>query len=138
MKIVAWNIRGIGQSDFLSQVKKLVKKFEPNILFLLKKKLMLVDHLIFCLNFNLNVLTLLILWVFFEGLWLCWNSSVVSLNIIVKNNIMFHCMAYFSHLNINCFITFLYGYLQHHKQKRVMGNFIRYQKLFCWALGHYG
>ena len=39
MKIVAWNIRGIGQSDFLSQVKKLVKKFEPNILFLLKKKI---------------------------------------------------------------------------------------------------
>ena len=32
---------------------------------------------------------------------------------------MIHCMVYFPHLNTNCFITFLYGYPQHHKQKEI-------------------
>ena len=35
MKIVAWNVR----PDFLSQVKKPVKKFDPSILFLSKTKI---------------------------------------------------------------------------------------------------
>ena len=34
MNIVAWDIRGAGCPGFLSQVKKLVKKLEHNILFL--------------------------------------------------------------------------------------------------------
>ena len=38
MKIVAWNIRGVGRPDFLSQVKKLSRKFAPNILFLSETK----------------------------------------------------------------------------------------------------
>ena len=29
-KSVSWNIRGVGRLDFLCQVKKLVKKFDPN------------------------------------------------------------------------------------------------------------
>lgn len=38
MKIVAWNIRGAHRLNFLSQVKKLSKKFAPSILFLSKTK----------------------------------------------------------------------------------------------------
>ena len=38
MKIVAWNIRGAGRLDFLSQVKKLGRKFDHSILFLSETK----------------------------------------------------------------------------------------------------
>ena len=43
---------------------------------------------------------------FSGGLWLCSNPNVVSLEIILKNNRMFHCMAYYSNLNIECFLPF--------------------------------
>ena len=33
MKIVAWNIKGTRRADFLSQVKKLSRKFTPSIFF---------------------------------------------------------------------------------------------------------
>ena len=32
---------------------------------------------------------------------------------------MIHCVVYLHHLNINCFITFLFGYPQHHIQKEI-------------------
>ena len=100
MKIVVWNIRGAGHPDFLSQVPKLSRKFSPSILFLFETRVDASRSLdIFP---KLQALTLLIR--------LCWNFNVVSLNIILKNNRMIHCMVYFSHLNTNCFITFLYGY----------------------------
>ena len=38
MKIVVWNIRGAGHPDFVSQVKKLSRKFSPDILFLSETK----------------------------------------------------------------------------------------------------
>ena len=38
MKIVAWNIRRVGCPDFLSQVKKLSRKFAQSILFLSETK----------------------------------------------------------------------------------------------------
>ena len=41
---------------------------------------------------------------------MCWKSNVTYLNIIVKNNKMINCMASFSHLNSDYFITFLYDY----------------------------
>ena len=49
---------------------------------------------------------------------------------------MFHCMAYFSHLNINCFITFLYGYLRHHKQKELWETLLDIKNYFIgpWAI----
>ena len=56
---------------------------------------------------------------FSGGLWLCWNSNVISWDIIITNDRMFHRMVYFSNLNINCFFTFLYGYPQHFKPKNI-------------------
>ena len=38
MKIVVWKIRGAGRPDFVSQVKKLSRKFSPDILFLSETK----------------------------------------------------------------------------------------------------
>ena len=118
MRIVAWNIRGAGRPDFLSQVKKLPSKFDPSILFLSKtkvnanKSLDIYPELQFdCFDFVNSI-------GFSRGLCLCWNPKVVSSNIILKSNRMIHCMVYFL-LNINCFITFLYGYPQHHKQKEI-------------------
>ena len=52
------------------------------------------------------------------GLWLCWKSNVLTLNIILNNDMMFHCMVYVPNHNFNCFITLLYGYLKHFKQKK--------------------
>ena len=37
----------------------------------------------------------------------------------MKNDRMFHCMLFVPKCNIHCFFTFLYGYSQHHKQKKV-------------------
>ena len=70
------------------QVKKLSRKFSSNILFLSEIKV----------NANRSLDNLpKLLFESFEyvnpiglsgGLWLCWNSNVVSLDIILKNNRM--------------------------------------------------
>ena len=52
------NIRGAGRPNFVSQVKKLTRKFAHDICFNLKQKSMQVDLWIFFLNLNLSVLTL--------------------------------------------------------------------------------
>ena len=54
---------------------------------------------------------------FSGGLWLCWNFSAISLNVVLKNNIMMHRMEYFPHLILIALLLFFYGYPQHHKQK---------------------
>ena len=73
---------------------------------------------------------------YFGGLWLCWNSNVISLDIILKNDNMFHCMVYFPNLNVNCFITFLYGYAQHFKQKEIWNNLLNIKNSIIkpWAI----
>ena len=60
------------------------------------------------------------------GLWLCWNSNVINLDIILKNDRMIHCIRYALDYNIRCFFTFLYGYPQHHKQKKYLGYLASY------------
>ena len=49
----------------------------------------------------------------------CWNSYTVTLDIIMKNDRMFHYVVQVPKQNINSFITFLYGYPQHFKQKKI-------------------
>ena len=58
MKIVARNMREASHLDFLTQVKKLSRKFVHNILFLSEIKFNATRSLDICLNFNLTVLTL--------------------------------------------------------------------------------
>ena len=52
-----------------------------------------------------------------RGLWLCWNPNTSTLDVIMKNDRMFHCMVYIPNHNINYFVTFVYEYRQHYKQK---------------------
>ena len=70
------------------QVKKLSRKFSSNILFLSETKVNAnrsldnMPKLLFESFEYVNAIGLL------GGLWLCWNSNVVSLDIILKNNRM--------------------------------------------------
>ena len=116
---MAWSIRGASRPDFLSQVKKLSRKFAPSILFLSKKKVNVSRSLDILPKLQFDSFDFVNPIGFSGGLWLCWNSSAISLNIVLKNNTMMHCVVYLAHLNINCSISFLYRYPQHHKQKEI-------------------
>ena len=82
MKVVAWNVRGAGLPLFVSQVRKLVKNTTPDILFLFETRINA--------NRTMNILPKLPFECydivdpvgFLGGLWLCWNSSIITLNII--------------------------------------------------------
>lgn len=39
MKIVSWNIRGVGRKRFVQQVHELVNLYHPNILFFVETKI---------------------------------------------------------------------------------------------------
>ena len=64
---------------------------------------------------------------------MCWNSSAISFNIVLKNNTMMHCVVYLAHLNINCSISFLYGYPQHHKQKEIWKTLLNIKNYVIWS-----
>ena len=48
---------------------------------------------------------------------------------------MIYCMVNFPHRNTNCFITFLHGYPQHHKQKEIWETLLNIKNVICgpWA-----
>ena len=120
MKVVTWNVRGTGRPDFVSQVRKLLKDLTPDILFLFETRVNANRSIDILAKLQFDCFDFVNLVGFSGGLWLCWNSNVISMDIIMKNDKMFHCMVYFSNLNINCFFfTFLYGYPQHFKQKEI-------------------
>ena len=116
---MAWNVKGVGRPDFVSQVRKLLKNLAPNILFLSKTEVNTNRTMDTLLKLEFDCYDFINPIRFSRGLWLQWISNVTSLDIILKNDRMFHCMAYFSNLNINYFFTFLYGYPQHFKQKKI-------------------
>ena len=58
---------------------------------------------------------------FSGGLWLCWNSNVISWDIIMTNDKMFHRMVYFSNLNINYFFYFLEWISSTFRTKKYLG-----------------
>ena len=60
MKIMAWKIKGVGRLDFLPEVKKLSRMFDPSILFLSKTKVNASRSIDILLKINLIALTLLI------------------------------------------------------------------------------
>lgn len=112
-------LKGLVVSILYLKLGSYQKKLAPNILFLSKTKVntnRTMDTLpkleFDCQDF-INPIR------FSRGLWLHWIPNVSSLDIILKNDRMFHCMAYFSNLNINYFFTFLQGYPQHFKQKEI-------------------
>ena len=49
---------------------------------------------------------------------------------------MMHCVVYLPHLIINCFITFLYGHPQHHKQKEIWETLLNIKNFVTglWAI----
>ena len=119
MKVIAWNVRGTRHPFFVSQNRKLLKSVAPDILFLCETKVNA--------NRRMNILPKL-RFKYSEfidpiglsgGLWLCWNSNLINLDIILKNDWMIHCMGYVLDHNIRCCFTFLYDYPQHHKQKNI-------------------
>ena len=93
MKIVAWNIKGVGRLDFLSQVKKLSRNFVTSILFISETKVNASRSLDILLKLEFDSFDFVNPISFSVGLWLCWNSSAISLNFVLKNNRMMHCMA---------------------------------------------
>ena len=119
MKVIAWNVRGTRHTFFVSQIRKLLKSVAPDILFLSETKVNA--------NRSMNILPKL-RFKYYEfidpiglsgGLWLCWNSNLINLDIILKTYRMIHCMGYVLDYNIRYCFTFLYGYPQHHKQKKI-------------------
>ena len=58
---------------------------------------------------------------------LCWNTNAIFLDIFLKNNIMINCITYFSNLNINYYITFLYSYPRHHKQNEIWKTLLNFK-----------
>ena len=136
MKVIAWNVRGDGHPFLVSQIRKLLKNVAPDILFLCETKANA--------NRSMNILPKLQFncYEFIDpiglsgGLWLCWNSNVINLDIILQNDRMIHCMGYVPDHNIRCFFTFLYGYPQHYKQKKIWDTLlhIKYSINGPWAI----
>ena len=136
MKVVSWNVRGVGRPCFVSQIRKLLKNVAPDILFLCEIKVNVNRSMnifpklqFYCYEF-INPIGLS------SGLWLCWNSNVINLDIILKNDWMIHCMSYVPDHNTRCFFTFLYGYPQHHKQKKIWDTLLHIKESISgpWAI----
>lgn len=51
-------------------------------------------------------------------------TNVLTLDVSLKNDRLFHCMVYIPNQNINCSITFVYGFPQHFKEKKVWDSLI--------------
>ena len=58
MKVIAWNVRGDGHPNFVSQVRKLSRKIAPDIMFLYETKVSANRSMIIILNFFFTVMTL--------------------------------------------------------------------------------
>ena len=86
--------------------EKSFKKFTHNILFLSETKVNANRSLDILPKIQFECFDFVNPIGFSRGLWLCWNPNVVSLDIILKNNKMFHYMTHFSNLNFSHFFTF--------------------------------
>ena len=96
-----------------------MKNLAPDILFLRETKVNANRSIIILPKLQFNCYEFIDPIRLSGGLWLCWNSNVINLDIILKNDSMIHCMGYVLDHNIKCFFTFLYSYPQHHKQKNI-------------------
>ena len=83
----------MGALFFVSQIKKLLKNVAADILFLCETKVNANRSMNVLPKFQFNCYEFIDSIGLSSGLWLCWNSNVINLDIIMKNDRMIHYMG---------------------------------------------
>jgi len=106
MIILSWNCRGLAQSSTIRELRAMIRRNHPDIIFLLETKTNLACSILPQLGYSLSV----------QappsgsrgGLLIAWHSDIKLTSLFVSPNLI--CVHYFSNSpDVQCLISFVYG-----------------------------